>query len=182
MAYLLPYLPNLTSFAQTVLSIVLLTVYLFIPMCNSVLLFVSHCFALSWPGCSCKWELVLNWHTWLNKGWIDSDPRTKNDACFFCPWYKDSVFANKLASLLTSSALCLFLMSVTLYWNWLTLLLLGHGSRVIWVGRISFKDTPCPEGQPKASQGSTSLFSFNVKTLHKKWGSIGSPTTYGFLL
>ena len=29
-------------------------------MYNSVLLFVSHCFALSWPGRSCKWELVLN--------------------------------------------------------------------------------------------------------------------------
>jgi hypothetical protein len=39
--------------------IVLLTVCLFIP-CLTVLLFVSHCFALSWPGHSCKWELVLN--------------------------------------------------------------------------------------------------------------------------
>ena len=39
-------------------------------MCNSVLLFVSQCFALSWPGRSCKWELVLNWPTWLNKGEI----------------------------------------------------------------------------------------------------------------
>ena len=35
-------------------------------MCNSV--FLSHCFALSWPGRSCKWELVLNWPTWWNKG------------------------------------------------------------------------------------------------------------------
>ena len=40
-------------------------------MCNSVLLFVSHCFALSWPGRSCKRELVLNWTTWLNKGEIN---------------------------------------------------------------------------------------------------------------
>jgi hypothetical protein len=39
-------------------------------MCNSVLLFVSHCFALSWLGRSCKWELVLNWLTLLNKGEI----------------------------------------------------------------------------------------------------------------
>jgi hypothetical protein len=39
-------------------------------MCNSVLLFVSHCFSLSWPGRSCKRELVLNWPTWLNKGEI----------------------------------------------------------------------------------------------------------------
>ena len=46
---------------------VLLTVRLF--MCNSVL-FLSHCFASSWPGRSCKWELVLNWPTWLNKGEI----------------------------------------------------------------------------------------------------------------
>jgi hypothetical protein len=37
-------------------------------MCNSVLLSVSHCFALSWPGRSCKWERVLNEPTWLNKG------------------------------------------------------------------------------------------------------------------
>ena len=29
-----------------------------------------HCFALSWPGCSCKLELVLNWSTWLKKGEI----------------------------------------------------------------------------------------------------------------
>jgi hypothetical protein len=29
-------------------------------MCNSVLLLVSHCFAFSWPGRSCKLELVLN--------------------------------------------------------------------------------------------------------------------------
>ena len=46
-------------------SIVLLTVHLF--MCNSVLLFLSHCFDLSWPGRSYKWELVLSWPTWLNK-------------------------------------------------------------------------------------------------------------------
>ena len=29
-------------------------------MCNSVLLYVLNCYALSWPGRSCKWELVLN--------------------------------------------------------------------------------------------------------------------------
>ena len=36
------------------------------PMCNSVL-FLLHCFALAWPGHSCKWELVHNWPTWWNK-------------------------------------------------------------------------------------------------------------------
>jgi hypothetical protein len=45
-----------------------LTVCLFYSVCNSVLLFVSNCFALSWPGLSCKWELILNLPTWLNKG------------------------------------------------------------------------------------------------------------------
>jgi hypothetical protein len=30
----------------------------------------SYCFALSWPSRSCKWELVLNWPAWLNKGEI----------------------------------------------------------------------------------------------------------------
>ena len=35
-----------------------------------MLLFVLNCFALSWPGSSCKWELVLNLPTWLNKGEI----------------------------------------------------------------------------------------------------------------
>ena len=29
-------------------------------MCNSVLLYVLNCFALSWPGRSCKWGLALN--------------------------------------------------------------------------------------------------------------------------
>ena len=28
--------------------------------CVTVLLYVSHCFALSWQGRNCKWELVLN--------------------------------------------------------------------------------------------------------------------------
>ena len=36
-------------------------------MCNPVL-FLSQCFGLSWQGRGCKWELVLNWPTWLNKG------------------------------------------------------------------------------------------------------------------
>ena len=66
MAYLLPY--HLTPFAHAIyrlyfFSIVLLTVCLFIPCVT-----LSYCFALSWPGRSCKWELVLNWPTWLNKG------------------------------------------------------------------------------------------------------------------
>jgi hypothetical protein len=39
-------------------------------MCYSVLLYVSNFFALSWPGRSCKWELVLNKPTWLNEGEI----------------------------------------------------------------------------------------------------------------
>ena len=66
------YLPNLTSFAHTVyifFSIVLLTMFAY-SMFNSVLLFLSHCFALSWPCRSCKGELVLNWPTWINKGEI----------------------------------------------------------------------------------------------------------------
>uniref|UniRef100_A0A4W5LBB8 B30.2/SPRY domain-containing protein n=1 Tax=Hucho hucho TaxID=62062 RepID=A0A4W5LBB8_9TELE len=55
MAYLLSYLPYLTSFAHFVyrfvfFSTVLLTVCLFYSMCNSVLLYVLNCSALSWPG------------------------------------------------------------------------------------------------------------------------------------
>jgi hypothetical protein len=56
MAYLLPYLPNLTTFAHTVhhfLNCVIDCTFVY-PMCNSVRLFLSHCFALSWPGRSCK--------------------------------------------------------------------------------------------------------------------------------
>ena len=52
MAYLLPYL--LTSFAHTVYRFfycVIDCTFVY-PMCNSV--FLSHCFALSWPGRSCK--------------------------------------------------------------------------------------------------------------------------------
>jgi hypothetical protein len=67
MAYLLPYLPSLTIFAHTVYSFfycVIDCTFIY-PMCNTVLL-LSHCFALSWPGSSCKWQLVLNWPTWLN--------------------------------------------------------------------------------------------------------------------
>ena len=59
------------SFAHIVyrlVSTVLLTVCLFYSMCNSV--YVSNCFALSWPGRNCKWELVLNLPTWLIKGKI----------------------------------------------------------------------------------------------------------------
>ena len=41
-------------------------------------------------------------------------PRTENDACFFFPCYKDGLSANKLDSLLPSSALCLFLAAVML--------------------------------------------------------------------
>ena len=50
--------------------LLLLTVCLFIPCVTLLLLSVSNCFALSWPGRSCKWELDLNWPTWLNKGEI----------------------------------------------------------------------------------------------------------------
>uniref|UniRef100_A0A8K9XH44 Reverse transcriptase domain-containing protein n=1 Tax=Oncorhynchus mykiss TaxID=8022 RepID=A0A8K9XH44_ONCMY len=51
------YLPYLTSFAHIVYRLVytvLLTVCLFYSMCNSVSLYVSNCFALSWPGRNCK--------------------------------------------------------------------------------------------------------------------------------
>ena len=68
LAYLFPYL--LTSFPHTVhrfFYCVIDCMFVY-PMCNSVLSFLSHCFALSWPGRSCKWELVLNWPTWLNIG------------------------------------------------------------------------------------------------------------------
>ena len=69
MAYLLPYLPNLTTFAHTVHRFFCCVIdYTFVyPMCKSVM-FLSHCFALSWPGHNCKRELVFNWPTWLNKG------------------------------------------------------------------------------------------------------------------
>ena len=43
---------------------------LFIPCVSYSVLFLSYCFALSWPGRICKWELVLNSPTWLNKGEI----------------------------------------------------------------------------------------------------------------
>ena len=58
MAYSLPYLPYPASFAHTIYRVFLLYYWLRVcySMCNSVLLFVSHCFASSWPGCSCKWE------------------------------------------------------------------------------------------------------------------------------
>ena len=56
MAYLLPYL--LTPFAHTVYRLsffyCVIDYTLVYSMCNSVLLFVSHCFALTWPGRSCK--------------------------------------------------------------------------------------------------------------------------------
>jgi hypothetical protein len=56
MAYLLPYLPYLTSFAHTVYRLFYCVIdCMFVySMCNSVLLFVSHCFALPRPGRSCK--------------------------------------------------------------------------------------------------------------------------------
>ena len=56
MAYLLPYLPNITTFPLTVhifYSCVIDCTFVY-PLCNSMLLFLSHCFALSWPGRSCK--------------------------------------------------------------------------------------------------------------------------------
>ena len=58
----------LIAAAVQIFPIVLLTVQLFIP-CVTVL-FLSHCFVLSWPGSSCKWELVLNWPMCLNKSEI----------------------------------------------------------------------------------------------------------------
>ena len=67
------YLPYLTSLAHIVYRLIFLLYYwlcLFYSMCNSVLLYVSNCVALSWPGRNCKWELVLNLPTWLNKGEI----------------------------------------------------------------------------------------------------------------
>jgi hypothetical protein len=109
MAYLLPYLPTLLHLHTLYIdfSIVLLTVRLF--MCNSVLLSLSHCYVLSWPGHRCKWVLVLNWPTWLNNnvyfvfaqlvktsevvhprvmcpiypdgGTVDTQPNTGNAAC-----------------------------------------------------------------------------------------------------
>jgi hypothetical protein len=65
------YLPYLTSFAHIVYRVVytvLLTVCLFYSMCKSVSLYVSYCFALSWPGRNCKWQVVVNLPNWLNKG------------------------------------------------------------------------------------------------------------------
>ena len=49
MAFLLPYLPNLTTFAHIVYRFFycVFDCTFVNPMCNSVL-FVSHCFALSW--------------------------------------------------------------------------------------------------------------------------------------
>ena len=71
--YGLPYRYDLTSFAHTVYRLFYFVIdCMFVySMCNTVLLFMSHCFALSWPGLSCKWELVLKWPTWLNKGEIN---------------------------------------------------------------------------------------------------------------
>ena len=57
-------------------------------MCNSVSLYLSNCFALSWPGRNCKWELVLNLPTWLNKGEINKNKpgsQTLFDLCDLCP-------------------------------------------------------------------------------------------------
>ena len=73
------YLPYLTSFTHTVhrLFYRVIDCMFVCSMCNSVLLFVSHCLALSWPGRSCKWELVLNWPTWLNKG----ERKIKKESC-----------------------------------------------------------------------------------------------------
>ena len=63
MAYLLPYC-ICTLYID--FSIMLLTVRLSIP-CVCVVFCRT---ALSWPGRSCKLELVLNWPAWLNKGEI----------------------------------------------------------------------------------------------------------------
>ena len=65
MAYLLHYIPTILQLKALYIDfyIVLLTVRLF--MCIYVLLLLSHCFALSWPSRSCKWELFLNMPIWL---------------------------------------------------------------------------------------------------------------------
>jgi hypothetical protein len=52
-----PYLPYLTSFAHTVYILFFYCIIdcMFVySMCNSVLLYVSNCYALAWPGRSCK--------------------------------------------------------------------------------------------------------------------------------
>ena len=54
----------------------LLCYWLYVCLC--VLLFLMHCFALSWSGRSFKWELVLNWPTLLNKGEIN---KIENKMC-----------------------------------------------------------------------------------------------------
>ena len=64
-SHILPHLHTLSIYFFLYYVIDCMFVY---SMCNSVLSFVSHCFALSWRERSCKWELVLNWPTWLNKG------------------------------------------------------------------------------------------------------------------
>jgi hypothetical protein len=68
----LPYLPNLTIFAHTVHQFFYCVIgcKFVYPICNSVLLFLSHWFALSWPDRGCKWELVLISPTRLNNGEI----------------------------------------------------------------------------------------------------------------
>ena len=68
MAYLLPTSLLHLHTLYTDFSTVLLTVLLFIPRVFLCCYFLSHCFALSWPGRSCKCKPVLNWPTWLNKG------------------------------------------------------------------------------------------------------------------
>ena len=92
--YCLP--PYSSTFAHTVhrlfyFSFVLFTVRLF--MCNSVLLFLSHCFALSWPGHSCKQELVLNWPTWLNQGEINKS-KICRDSCSMFPFFHKASLIN----------------------------------------------------------------------------------------
>ena len=49
---------NLTTFAHTLHRLFYCVIYCtcVYPMCNSMLLFLSHCFDLSWPGRSCKSE------------------------------------------------------------------------------------------------------------------------------
>ena len=49
MAYLLPYLPNLTSFAHTVYRL-----FYCVIDCKFVFPSVNLCVVLLWPGCSCK--------------------------------------------------------------------------------------------------------------------------------
>ena len=73
------YLSYPTSFAHAVyIFFYCIIAGMFVySMCISVVLYVTNCYALSWPGRSCKWELVLNYPTWLNNGEINTKIRKR---------------------------------------------------------------------------------------------------------